>query len=399
MTKKITLLLVVLMLVLAFPFMTFAEETPSPDPTETPEAAGTPKPTDTPDTSSGPKVTKHPTGEKVELGGRCAFIARADNTKKYVWWFISPDGKKEVAASGIHESIQGLTVNGDGTEKLVLTKVPAELHNWKVYCRFYDKNGNVSSSKAALIEVIIPPTPTPVPDGIPVLTKSPTKETVTEGGRCTFIAKGERVDSFTWKFSKGKTVLSVKEAKNKFDGLRIEGETTGKIVLKDIPLEMDGWDIYCVLSNEKGEVSSKKASITVLEEEQPTKSPVSTNSPKPTGTPSTTATVVPTATATNAPVIIDTPEPTATIEPIDTNTPITTDDPIQGSTQIPSVATDTPSAQTPPTEKKDNSVLIIGLLCVGILLVGGGAGAAIIMGKRGHVDIDMENLDDDGEES
>ena len=113
------------------------------------------------------------------------------------------------------------------------------------------------------------PTPAPAvtaaPAGYPTVTKNPTDETVKEGGYCYFVAKYQNAKWATWHFVSpdGSTDLDYKGALQNFPTLGIEGGDTSTVLLKTIPLTMNGWSAYCDFSNDLGHSKTSSATITV----------------------------------------------------------------------------------------------------------------------------------------
>ncbi len=87
------------------------------------------------------KITKNPTGETVDVGGSATFIARADNAASRVWRIVSKDTTKTVTAKEAAAYFGGLTVSGADTDTLVLSNIPASMHEWSVECKFIAADG------------------------------------------------------------------------------------------------------------------------------------------------------------------------------------------------------------------------------------------------------------------
>ena len=134
------------------------------------------------------------------------------------------------------------------------------------------------------------PTATPAPKTLPKVTKNPTGETLKAGERCVFIARADNDDSREWrcKTPNGST-LTMSEAKNQYSGLTVTGDKDEKLILDNVPAEMNGCNIYCIFQNEVGEAASTAAVITIRKAPEPSPSP----SPTPTAVPSPTATPEP----------------------------------------------------------------------------------------------------------
>lgn len=431
MLKKFSLILAVLLLVAALPMAVLATETGetpapatdapatdapvTPSPVETPKATDTPATTDAPTTkptatatatatvSGLPVITKDPTDETVEVGGRAPFTARADKDKGRTWYFVSPDGKEILTVKEAKARFKGITVSGEHDEKLVIKKVTKEMDGWRVLCNFYNDKGNVDSAMATIhIKTKATATPkvtaTPAPEGLPVITKHPTKETVTEGGSCSFVARADNTDAYDWFFTKGSKTYTVAEALKKFKGLKVSGEETEKLKLRKIPLSLDGWKVYCVFTNEKGEIWSKTALITVNEAEEATPKattkPTATPTIKPTDAPAASDAPVSPATSDNpaSPTVSDNPA-APVVSPENT----ATDAPSQAPTDTPEpvIPTDAPvspdNTDTPEEDGGTNTVLVAALIGVGVLLIAGGAGTAVILSKRNSSIMDVDD--------
>lgn len=160
-----------------------AEPTVTPEPTATPiPTAPPPTPSPTPAPSNPPSVTKSPTDERLTEGGTCLFVARADDASSLAWHFVSPDGKTDVAYDAIGSYFPSLSISGSRETTLRLSNVPAGMNGWRVYCRFSNSFGSVSSGQA-IISVSAAPTPkptatpapaTPTPTPTPIPTPTPT---------------------------------------------------------------------------------------------------------------------------------------------------------------------------------------------------------------------------------
>ena len=95
------------------------------------------------------KITKHPTGETVNEGGSCSFIARADNDDSRHWFFTK--NGVVVDASDASGQFPGLSVSGTTKEKLKLSHIPASMNGWSAYCVFYGNDSTATSNKAGIV--------------------------------------------------------------------------------------------------------------------------------------------------------------------------------------------------------------------------------------------------------
>lgn len=115
-----------------------------------------------------PTPIKHPGGETVTEGGWASFVATAMYANDFQWCFISPDGKN-YDIDRTKEKFPGLTVDGNGSGKILVHNIPLEMNGWKAACKFVGPGGSILSN-GALITVNPDPakaTPTPVPEETP----------------------------------------------------------------------------------------------------------------------------------------------------------------------------------------------------------------------------------------
>lgn len=209
-----------------------------------------------------PKVTKHPTSETIIEGQSVVFIARADNTRQYVWELVNADGNT-IPCSDLPSALGKVT--GANTEKLTISNVSLSLDGSHIRCRFVGAEESVYSDYAELAVIA-------KDDAVPVITKHPGKETVTEGGFAQFTAKADYTKEFKWQLisPNGKTVYDCKDAAKNFDGVKITGYDKDRLKLDNIPLTMNGWKVRCVFTGGGGTVNSETATITVLEKDEET---------------------------------------------------------------------------------------------------------------------------------
>lgn len=190
------------------------------------------------DPSGLPVVTKDPTGETVVEGESATFIARADNVTSYVWEIAIADASIDCADLSSYIG-KGIQVSGYDTDTLVISNIPKELNDAYVWCQFVNADGSVCST-AAKITVIAEK------DATPVVTKHPTDETVEEGGEAVFVAKAKYAQEYLWQFvSPDGITYDCADAPGMFSGLKVSGANSERIVLSNIPLELNGYRIYC----------------------------------------------------------------------------------------------------------------------------------------------------------
>ena len=133
------------------------------------------------------------------------------------------------------------------------------------------------SSKKEVSEPMPTPDPTATPSAAeatataatvssaPSVTKSPTDESIQEGGSCSFIAKADNATSVVWRFVSpdGRTDEDYSSVYGYFPYLSMSGGTEETLRLSNAPSDLNGWRVYCRFSNGTGSVDSSSATITV----------------------------------------------------------------------------------------------------------------------------------------
>ena len=211
-----------------------------------------------------PVVTKSPTDETVKPGGSCWFTAEHNGAELARWRFISPEGE-DLQYDEVKAKFPTLKILQGEYSHMKLENIPAELDGWRVYCRYSNKVGSIDT-KTATIHVTADGTPgvTGAP-GSPVVTKSPTDETVKPGGSCWFQAKHTGAQLARWHFVSpdGQTDVQYDEAAKMFPDLKIKNGEFDAMQLSNIPSDLNGWRVYCRFSNKAGAVDTEMATITV----------------------------------------------------------------------------------------------------------------------------------------
>ncbi len=154
----------------------------------------------------------------------------------------------------------------------------------------------------------------------PVISAQPETQTVNAGGTVTYKIKARGFSAITWYFVDPATgqEITARHITEKFKDLKVKNPNGSNLILKKVPLEMDGWSLYCHLVGNGYKVDSDTVMILVTEP-------------------------APAATATPAPTPVPTEAPTATPAPEQESPDTATAQPEQGS---PDAAT----AEPEPTE-------------------------------------------------
>lgn len=121
-----------------------------------------------------PSIYKHPTTENVKEGELASFVAMATYTDTYEWTATSPDGKTTCKCDDLPDLFPGVSIGGDGKEKMNIRNVPAEMDGWTVKCTFSGPGGSAVSN-AASIKVKVAETPKPTATPKPSATPKPTE--------------------------------------------------------------------------------------------------------------------------------------------------------------------------------------------------------------------------------
>ena len=248
-----------------------ATPAPTPTPVVTPTPTPTPTPVATPAPGS-PVITKDPTDETVQVGGSCWFVANHKGAILARWHFVSPDGT-DLQYDEVADKFPTLKIHNGQYDSMKLSNIPAELNGYRFYCRFSNNNGTVDS-KSALLTVEGAGTtaaanannaqPAANGAGAPKVTKDPTDETVKAGGSAWFVAKHTGAVLARWHFvSPDGTDYVYTDVANQFPQMKIVNGDQGTMQLQNIPLNANGWKVYCRYSNNNGTADTKSATITV----------------------------------------------------------------------------------------------------------------------------------------
>lgn len=101
---------------------------------------------------------------------------------------------------------------------------------------------------------------------LPRVTKDPTDETVPVNGKCQFVTRYENAELAEWHFVSpdGRWDLVYTDAQKLFPTLTIINGYAKDMTLDNIPVALNGWQVYCRFTNSSGSADSGFARITVL---------------------------------------------------------------------------------------------------------------------------------------
>lgn len=289
-------------------------------------------------------ITKHPGGETVTETDSAVFTVKAENVAQYSWELLTSDGKT-VAGEALEATFKGLKAKGYGVDRLELENIPLALNGCKVRCRFTG-NGKTAYSNYATITVKA------AKDATPEITKNPTSERVDEGGMAQFVARAKYTQTYQWELvSPQGRVYDAATAGKTFAGLNVTGAATDTLTLKNIPAELDGFQVRCKFTAGTT-VTSDSAYIYVNVEEKPTEA---------------------TTEATTEPVVEETTAPETTAPATE---PPATEEPT--APQVPTVAETAPKE----TGKSNTAILLVGIICGSLVAVAAIAAVVILKLKK-----------------
>ena len=258
----------------SIPVVTTAPTT-APIPTSAPTTRPTSAPAPAPAANTAPRVTKSPTDETVAIGGSCYFVAKYENAIWAEWHFVSPNGGRDLDYDEAAKEFPSMEIVKGYASTMQLKNIPESLDGWRVYCRFSNNSGAVTTGKASIT------ISRDTAGDRPKVTKNPTGETVEAGGNCSFVAKYENAIWAVWHFVSpdGSRDLDYEDAGKEFGSLEILNGYASTMKLKNIPASLNGWSVYCRFSNNVGATDTEKAKITVKGAPAPTAEPEPTDTP------------------------------------------------------------------------------------------------------------------------
>lgn len=99
--------------------------------------------------------------------------------------------------------------------------------------------------------------------GVPI-TKNPTDEVRSAGGTAWFVSGAYNYNRLSWTFiSPDGTKYTVQEFKVRFPSVRIEGENTTNLTIRNLSTEMNGWGVFCSFYNNDGPTDTTVAFLYV----------------------------------------------------------------------------------------------------------------------------------------
>lgn len=198
------------------------------------------------------------------------FHGNVDHTEYFI---ITSNPADKIREARIYSGeIPGMELNVAGEVTLGLAGVPSKVGSYTVFIHMEtDHLGDVD------IKVTVNINP-PLTSDTPKVTKDPTGEEVVEGDSATFIARADNVREYRWQIAIADASMDVAELPEYLGkNVKVSGWNTEKVVISNIPLELNDAYIWCEFIGTEKHVESRAAVITVIPEEDAT--PVVTKDP------------------------------------------------------------------------------------------------------------------------
>lgn len=121
---------------------------------------------------------------------------------------------------------------------------------------------------------------------IPSIQSEPDGVIVAEDGSCSFSVTASDGEEYVWRFVELDTgvVIPASRASHSFLGLEVSGENTAVLKLQNVPLELNGWGVFCRITNMYGHVDTLIAQIQVTYQVGGISAPAQTQTEQPANT-------------------------------------------------------------------------------------------------------------------
>jgi hypothetical protein len=195
---------------------------------------------------------------------------------KTEYFIITSNAYDEILEATIYSGTipYGMELNIAGDVTLGLAGVPTTDGEFNAFITMKTRDLGTVDIK---VTVYINPAD-PSSEGVPVVTKNPTKETVVEGESATFIARANNVRQYIWEIGMGDATMTCQEFIDYYGkGIKITGYDTEKLVIHNVPKDLDGVHVWCQFVGAEDSEFSDAAMLTVIAQKDAT--PVVTKSP------------------------------------------------------------------------------------------------------------------------
>ena len=192
-----------------------------------------------------------------------SFTGNVDQTEYFV---ITSNSADEIFEAYIYSGeIPGMSLNVAGKVTLGLAGVPSKAGTYTVF--IYMKTHNLGDVDIKVTVTINPA----ITSGTPKVTKNPTGEEVVEGESAIFIARADNVRQYRWQIAIADASIDVADLPDYLGkDVKVSGYDTEKLVISNIPLELDEAHIWCTFVGAEESVDSKAAVLIVIPQEDAT---------------------------------------------------------------------------------------------------------------------------------
>ncbi|MBR1972035.1 MAG: hypothetical protein IKA16_01205 [Oscillospiraceae bacterium] len=205
--------------------------------------------------------------------------------KSESFWFHQNYDDEVESASIDNGGVPGMSLSFPNPAAVTLSGTPTQAGSYTLYVSVYTKSQewlqytlNISIQKAPEIKPTeAPATEAPEVDlkpsvsAVPKVTKHPTGEKVIEGESAVFIARADYTNKYAWEITIADAVLGVDQLPDYIGhGIKVSGTNSEKLVLSNIPVELNGARVRCRFIGAQESVYSDYAKITVIAEENAT---------------------------------------------------------------------------------------------------------------------------------
>ena len=188
------------------------------------------------------------------------------NVNQTEYFVITSNPADEIFEASIYSGeVPGMSLNVAGKVTLGLAGVPTKAGTYTVMIHMNTHYlGDVDIKVTVIINGAIT-------SGTPKVTKNPTGEEVVEGESATFIARADSVRQYRWQIAIADASMDVQDMPAYLGkDVKVSGYDTEKLVISNIPLELNDAYIWCTFVGVEASVDSKAAVLAVIAEEDAT---------------------------------------------------------------------------------------------------------------------------------
>lgn len=193
---------------------------------------------------------------KADAAEACTINGTVDKYMEFVFFYDDQDIVESVTSTG---HVPGMNVVFFGDGGVALEGVPTIAGTYLIEVTVYTQR---TSGYNFVLTVTIREKSA---DGTPVVTKHPTGETLVEGESATFIAKADNVRQYVWEIGIADACIDVEILPNYIGkGVKVSGWDTERLVIENIPIELDGAHVWCRFVGAEESVTSDSAILKVI---------------------------------------------------------------------------------------------------------------------------------------